>query len=382
MITKGPLSTASVPEKNLGVSPIADKIAKQILDQSPVYTDPDAGRKVQEAMLKYGIATAIVPGITEKNDKLLALTQRYAPQEERLERLAKEPKYTKNSKSLYLIPKGGSDEYRSMMLWNQSFGRGELANQVSSDDFEHEDKKVITDVFDTLRKAGTKILSFLNEMPKIKGNLDKTVEAMSSSDQVRLGTNYNTPTMDGSDLTGVHRDYGTATFLPGADKKGAYQFYYNDTVNPENSGYVPLSLREDHIIIQPGLQMEVITGGEIQAAEHRVINNLKPGEARASTAFFMQPNANVDLRDLKADGVGVTKLESDFVENTQDGVVMDSLNFSQYQQVERMMRPKALSNDDKKFFTPEKLGERVKAYMQNGLNAKIATDLLAEFADS
>ncbi len=332
MIVNSAVNSSQTVKNNSDLSPIAGKIADQILDQSPTYTDLDAGRKVQGAMLKYGIATAIVPGITEKNDKLLALTQKYAPQEERLERLAQETKYTENSKSLYLIPKGGSDKNRFMMLWNQFFGRGDLAESVSSDDFEPKDKKTITDVFDSLNSAGQTILGFLNQMPKIKGELDKTVEAISSSNQIRLGTNHNTPTKDGSDLTGAHKDYGLLTLLPGTDRPGAYQFYYEDKENPDNSGYVPVQLPKDHIIIQPGLQMEVVTGGKIPAAEHRVINNLEDGDARASTAFFMQPNANIELDSLRAEGVNATSLEKDFKQNTKSGISFNSLTFSKYQQ--------------------------------------------------
>ncbi len=41
-----------------------------------------------------------------------------------------------------------------------------------------------------------------------------------------------------------------------------------------------------------------------------------------------------------------------------------------------------LTIEDKDFYSSEKLVERVNAYLDNGLNNKISSDLLAEFGDS
>ena len=93
------------------------------------------------------------------------------------------------------------------------------------------------------------------------------------------------------------------------------------------------------------------------------------GEVRVSTAFFMQPNANRDLSELKAKNVPQSKLEKDFRANTQDHIKLNSINISKYQQSERMMRN--LGEADKAFLRPKKLEERIAAYKRNNLEAKV-----------
>ena len=77
IINMDKVSSSVFDNKNyvLDLSPTASNIRSEIIKNAPEYTDPEAGRKVQEQMLKYGVATVKVPGILLKMIPVLEIAK-------------------------------------------------------------------------------------------------------------------------------------------------------------------------------------------------------------------------------------------------------------------------------------------------------------------
>ncbi len=169
-----------------------------------------------------------------------------------------------------------------------------------------------------------------------------------------------------------HYDYGALTILTKGSRDGL-EFYYDDKEKSENSGWVRVKDLPDNIVLaQAGQMLDIVTRGKFSPMLHQV----KPDEEdkdkeRDSLVLFMQPREteNLDKLKIKSYPNQISGFEDRFKKFVNNTTEFTSKNFSLFMNFMRRMR--AVTEEFRNFFKPDKLQEVIKNYQDHGLDNKV-----------
>ncbi len=251
---------------------------------------------------------------------------------------------------------------------------------------------MLAETFSVLENVG---LSVVDHLGKWFGDDQLTPfrESLNDSKQTKLGLNHLTALAKTEEKAEVkadnettirpHYDYGALTILTKGSRDGL-EFYYDDKKKPEDSGWVRIKgLPENVVLAQAGQMLDIVTRGKFSPMLHQV----KPDEEdkdkeRDSLVLFMQPREteNLDNLKIKSPPNQISGFEDRFKKFAGETTEFTSKNFSLFMNFMRRMR--AVTEEFKNFFKPDKLQEVIRNYQEHGLNDKVDPAFLRNEAAS
>jgi hypothetical protein len=349
----------------------------QILEEfkrAPELNSDNIGEHLAKQFTDYGLAAIKVPEITQQRENAFKISQKYGSVDKRAEMT----EIAKNSEAIDFFPPVG-EASRTIILANRKI----KDENVSIEGLESNDRKVLADTFSVLENVG---LSVVDHLGQWFGNdeLKPFRESLNDSKQTKLGLNHltalietegnvNTATDQANSETTIkpHYDYGALTILTKGSRDGL-EFYYDDKKKPEDSGWVRVKDLPDNIVLaQAGQMLDIVTRGKFSPMLHQVKPSADDKDKdRDSVVLFMQPRETEDLDKLKISSTNqISGFEARFKEFVSNTTGFTSKNFSLFMNFMRRMR--AVTEEFKNFFKPDKLQEVIKNYQDHGLNDKV-----------
>jgi hypothetical protein len=282
----------------------------------------------------------------------------------------------KKSPAIDFFPPVG-EASRTIILANRNI----KDEAISTEGIDLKDRKVLADTFSVLENVG---LSVVDHLGRWFGNDELTPfrESLNDSKQTKLGLNHLTALARTEEKTDPdkannettikpHYDYGALTILTKGSRDGL-EFYYDDKKKPEDSGWVRVKDLPDNIVLaQAGQMLDIVTRGKFSPMLHQVKPSADDKDKdRDSVVLFMQPRETEDLDKLKISSTNqISGFEARFKEFVSNTTGFTSKNFSLFMNFMRRMR--AVTEEFKNFFKPDKLQEVIKNYQDHGLNDKV-----------
>ena len=351
--------------------------------------EPDKTELLRQ-LCKYGVAVIKVDDNSENQaetkfeklkEKLFTITKKYGPETKKMQKLASDPAYQRNGEALSFMPPI-EDRRRSVILHNRHFNDSISVKKKENIelDFKPVEKQVISEMFKLIEDIGLKVLNYLNDLPSINGSLTHTIESFKNSEQTRLGTNYLSKTKNYQsnaaaeiqayeDLIKPHNDYDALTIVSQDFDSDGYYFEYQGE-------RIPLKLPRNHLLVQIGEQMQIISKDLIPATKHGVIDTASDKDItdRVSIALFMHPSINNKLDSITMnDERKESKLLTAFKEAIKSSTEISSHEYSRFRKLVRRLRTMELT--DLEVYKKDFLIKMIADYDRADLSDKVSVDL-------
>jgi hypothetical protein len=346
--------------------------------KAPELSSENIGEHLAKQFTDYGLAAIKIPEITQHREGAFEISRRYGAEDKRAEMM----EIAKGSPAIDFFPPVG-EASRTIILANRNI----KDEAVRTDGLEPKDRKVLADTFSVLENVG---LSVVDHLGKWFGNDELTPfrESLNDSKQTKLGLNHLTALAKTEEKTDPdkannettirpHYDYGALTILTKGSRDGL-EFYYDDKERPEDSGWVRVKDLPDNIVLaQAGQMLDIVTRGKFSPMLHQVKPDVKDkNKERDSLVLFMQPRETENLDDLKIKSSPnqISGFEARFKKFVSETTEFTSKNFSLFMNFMRRMR--AVTEEFRNFFKPDKLQEVIRNYQDHGLDNKVDSAFL------
>jgi hypothetical protein len=346
--------------------------------QAPELNSEGIGGHLAKQFTDYGLAAIKVPEITQHREDAFRISKKYGSADKRTEMV----EIAKNSPAIDFFPPVG-EASRTIILANRNI----KDEAVSTEGIAPEDRKVLAETFSVLENVGLSVVDHLGKWFG-GGELEPFRESLNDSKQTKLGLNHLTALARTEEKTDPdkannettikpHYDYGALTILTKGSRDGL-EFYYDDKEKPEDSGWVRVKDLPDNIVLaQAGQMLDIVTRGKFSPMLHQV----KPDEEdkdkeRDSLVLFMQPREteNLDKLKIKSYPNQISGFEDRFKKFAGETTEFTSKNFSLFMNFMRRMR--AVTEEFRNFFKPDKLQEVIRNYQDHGLDNKVDSAFL------
>jgi hypothetical protein len=346
--------------------------------KAPELSSGNIGEHLAKQFTDYGLAAIKIPEITQHREGAFEISRRYGAEDKRAEMM----EIAKGSPAIDFFPPVG-EASRTIILANRNI----KDEAVRTDGLEPKDRKVLAETFSVLENVG---LSVVDHLGKWFGNdeLAPFRESLNDSKQTKLGLNHLTALARKEEKTDPdkannettikpHYDYGALTILTKGSRDGL-EFYYDDKEKPEDSGWVRVKDLPDNIVLaQAGQMLDIVTRGKFSPMLHQVKPDVKDkNKERDSLVLFMQLRETENLDDLKIKSYPnqISGFEDRFKKFAGETTEFTSKNFSLFMNFMRRMR--AVTEEFRNFFKPDKLQEVIRNYQDHGLDNKVDSAFL------